>query len=236
MPHLGYLSRSGHLNRRYDGTVMVLKKVESSLEKLFDRTLSRPMRSALQPIEVGARLVREIDLTRRLSAQGPLSPNYLRIWLSAKDAERFQGFQRALVTELEETVRQHALAEGYSFVGPVKVEIFVDDDVKTGNVLVKTAFEGGEREPRLLASDGRRFTIGTDPIVIGRSPAAGVVINDANVSRQHAEIWRTEQGIAVRDLGSTNGTFVNGFKIDAVSLSPRDEVAIGSLRFRVELA
>ena len=221
------------------GTVdssMVLKKIESGLERLFDRTLSRPFASHLQPIEIGARVLREIDLTRRLSAQGPLSPNGVRVWLSTKDAERFDGFQKALVAELEESVRQHALNEGYGFIGPVSVEIFVDDDVKTGDVLVKTAFEGGEREPRLLASDGRRFTIGTDPIVIGRSPAAGVVINDANVSRQHAEIWRTEQGIAVRDLGSTNGTFVNGFKIDAVSLSPRDEVAIGSLRFRVELA
>jgi len=215
---------------------MVLKKVENSLEKLFERTLSRPFKSALQPIEIGARLLREIDLTRRLSTQGPLSPNFIRIWLSPKDAERFDGFQKALITELEESVRQHALAEGYSFVGPVKVAIFVDDDVKPGDVLVKTAFEGGSSEPRLLASDGRSFAIGTDPLIIGRSPAVAVVINDANVSRQHAEVWRTEQGVAIRDLGSTNGTFVNGFRVDAVSLSPRDDIQIGSLRFRIEMA
>jgi len=215
---------------------MVLKKVENSLEKLFERTLSRPFKSALQPIEIGARLLREIDLTRRLSTQGPLSPNFIRIWLSPKDAERFDGFQKALITELEESVRQHALAEGYSFVGPVKVAIFVDDDVKSGDVLVKTAFEGGSSEPRLLASDGRSFAIGTDPLIIGRSPAVAVVINDANVSRQHAEVWRTEQGVAIRDLGSTNGTFVNGFRVDAVSLSPRDDIQIGSLRFRIEMA
>ncbi len=215
---------------------MVLKKVENSLEKLFERTLSRPFKSALQPIEIGARLLREIDLTRRLSTQGPLSPNFIRIWLSPKDAERFDGFQKALITELEESVRQHALAEGYSFVGPVKVAIFVDDDVKPGDVLVKTSFEGGSSEPRLLASDGRSFAIGTDPLIIGRSPAVAVVINDANVSRQHAEVWRTEQGVAIRDLGSTNGTFVNGFRVDAVSLSPRDDIQIGSLRFRIEMA
>jgi len=215
---------------------MVLKKVENSLEKLFERTLSRPFKSALQPIEIGARLLREIDLTRRLSTQGPLSPNFIRIWLSPKDAERFDGFQKALITELEESVRQHALAEGYSFVGPVKIAIFVDDDVKPGDVLVKTSFEGGSSEPRLLASDGRSFAIGTDPLIIGRSPAVAVVINDANVSRQHAEVWRTEQGVAIRDLGSTNGTFVNGFRVDAVSLSPRDDIQIGSLRFRIEMA
>ena len=215
---------------------MVLKKVENGLEKLFDHTLSRPFKSTLQPIEIAARIVREIDLTRRLSAQGPVSPNSIKLWLSARDAERFDGFQRALVAELEETVRQHALNEGYGFVGPVSVEVFIDDDVKAGDVLVKTAFTGGTSEPRLLASDGRSFTIGTEPLIIGRSPAVGVVINDPNVSRQHAEIWRTDQGVAIRDLGSTNGTYVNGHRIEAVSLSPRDDVTIGPLRFRIELA
>jgi len=215
---------------------MVLKKVENGLEKLFDRTLSRPFKSTLQPIEIGARIVREIDLTRRLSAQGPVSPNSIKLWLSARDAERFEGFQRALVAELEETVRQHALNEGYGFIGPVSVEVFIDDDVKAGDVLVKTAFTGGTSEPRLLASDGRSFTIGTEPLIIGRSPTVGVVINDPNVSRQHAEVWRTDQGVAIRDLGSTNGTFVNGHRIEAVSLSPRDDVTIGPLRFRIELA
>jgi Protein of unknown function (DUF3662)/FHA domain len=215
---------------------MVLKKVENGLEKLFDRTLSRPFKSTLQPIEIGSRLVRELDLHRRLSAHGPVSPNTVRMWLSAKDADRFEGFQKALVTELEETTRQHAIKEGYSFVGPVTVEIFVDDDVKFGDVLFKTSFTSGTSEPRLIASDGRSFIIGDNPLVIGRSPQATVVINDANVSRQHAEVWRTEQGVAVRDLGSTNGTFVNGHRIDAVSLSPRDDVSIGPLRFRIELA
>ena len=160
----------------------------------------------------------------------------VRVWLSPADAQRFDGFQKALIAELEETVRQHALNEGYSFVGPVSVEVFVDDDVKAGDVSVETDFVGGTSEPRLLASDGRSFTVGETPLIIGRSPQAGVVINDPNVSRQHAEVWRTADGVAIRDLRSTNGTFVNGHRIDAVSLSPRDDVAVGTLHFRIELA
>ena len=74
------------------------------------------------------------------------------------------------------------------------------------------------------------------PLVIGRSPDVEVVINDSNVSRQHAEVWRTSEGVAIRDLQSTNGTFVNGHRISAVSLSPRDDVTIGSFHFRIELA
>jgi hypothetical protein len=215
---------------------MVLKKVENRLERLFERTLSRPFKNALQPIEIGSRIIREVDLTRRLSSQGPISPNQVRVWLSPEDADRYDGFQKALVAELEETVRQHAVSEGYNFVGPVKVEVFIDDDLKVGDVAVSTEFVGGESQPRLLADDGRSFVIGDRPLVIGRSPDADVVINDNNVSRRHAEVWRTSEGLAVRDLQSTNGTFVNGHRITAVSLSPRDDVTIGTLHMRIELA
>jgi hypothetical protein len=215
---------------------MVLKSVENRLERLFEKTFSRPFKSSLQPIEIGTRVVREVDLGRRLSTQGPLCANSIHVWLGPADAERFQGFQKALVTELEETVRQHAVSEGYSFVGPVKVEIFIDDDLKAGALQVKAEFVGGESQPRLLASDGRSFAVGDQPLVIGRSPDVAVVVNDTNVSRQHAEVWRTSEGVAVRDLQSTNGTYVNGHRISAVSLSPRDDVTVGTLHFRIELA
>jgi Protein of unknown function (DUF3662)/FHA domain len=215
---------------------MVLKKVENRLERLFERSLSRPFKNSLQPIEIGARIIREVDLTRRLSNQGPLSANHIRVWLSAEDAQRFDGFQKALIAELEETVRQHALSEGYNFVGPVRVEVFIDDDLKVGNLAVITEFLGGESQPRLMANDGRSFVVGDRPLVIGRSPDVDVVINNTSVSRRHAEVWRTSDGVAIRDLDSTNGTFVNGHRVTAVSLSPRDDVTIGAVHLRIELA
>jgi hypothetical protein len=193
---------------------MVLKKVENRLERLFERSLSRPFKNSLQPIEIGARIIREVDLTRRLSNQGPLSANHIRVWLSPDDAQRFDGFQKALIAELEETVRQHALSEGYNFVGPVRVEVFIDDDLKVGNLAVVTEFLGGESQPRLLANDGRSFVVGD----------------------RHAEVWRTSDGVAIRDLDSTNGTYVNGHRVTAVSLSPRDDVTIGAVHLRIELA
>jgi hypothetical protein len=215
---------------------MVLKDVENRLERLFNKTLSRPFRDALQPIDIATQVLREIDLTRRLAAQGPVSANVVRVWLSALDASRFEGFQKALIAELVETVRQHALDEGYSFVGPVSVEVFIDDQLGRGDVAVTAEFTGGESQPRVVLSDGRSFALGAKSLVVGRSPDVDIVINDTNVSRRHAEFWRTSEGVAVRDLGSTNGTFVNGHRIEAVSLSPRDDVAIATLHARIELA
>ena len=215
---------------------MVLKSVENRLERIFERTFSRPFKGGLQPIEIGARIIREIDLTRQLTTQGPISPNDIHVWLSVADADRFEGFQKALISELEETVRQHAINEGYNFVGPVSVAIYVDDDLRPGGLAVTTEFVGGESQPRLIADDGRAMSIGDRPVVIGRSPEVEFVINDQNVSRRHAEVWRTGEGVAIRDLQSTNGTFVNGHRVSAVSLSPRDDITIGPLHLRIELA
>jgi hypothetical protein len=215
---------------------MALRNVESRLEKLFQGGLSRPFRSTLQPIEIGQRMVREMDLGRRVANSGLMAPNHIKVWLSPSDAERFEGFQKALSTELSETARQHAVAEGYNFVGPVAVEIFIDDELSAGKIGVKASYVDGASEPRVLTSDGGVYVIGAKPLVIGRQSDCDIVINDANVSRRHAEIWRTSEGVAVRDLQSTNGTLVNGHKVTAVSLSPRDEIEIGTQTMRIELA
>ncbi len=215
---------------------MVLKNVENRLERLFSKPFAKTFKSGLQPVEIASRMLREIDLTRRLTGQGPISANAVRVWLGPEDADRFDGFQQPLIKELEEAIRQHAVAEGYSFAGPVKVEIFLKDDLSLGDVELAVRFIGGAAQPKLICSDGRSFAVGDRPLVIGRSPDVDVTVNDSNVSRQHAEVWRTPEGIAIRDLGSTNGTVVNGQVIDAVSLSPRDEVSIGNVRFRIEMA
>jgi len=215
---------------------MALKNLESRLERLFERGLAKPFRASLQPVEIAQRIVREVDLARRVTAQGLVAPNATRVWLSPEDADRFNGFQKALLNELTESVRQHALDENYDFVGPVTCELFVDESLAAGDFEVKVGFVGGESQPRLLGRDGSSYPIGATPLSIGRTGDCDVTVADPNVSRRHAEVWRTPEGVAIRDLNSTNGTFVNGHRVAAVSLTPRDEIAIGDMRFRIELA
>ena len=87
----------------------------------------------------------------------------------------------------------------------------------------------------LLVADGKRRVLGGDGVTIGRSHDCGVVLDDPNVSRRHAELRPEGEGWAVADLGSTNGITVNGSRVERAVLQPGDEIALGRSRLTFEL-
>lgn len=81
---------------------------------------------------------------------------------------------------------------------------------------------------------GSRFDIGATPVVAGRASPQLSLAFDGSASRHHAEFVLMPEGLKVRDLGSTNGTLVNGQRVTETILRPGDEVQLGITRFRVE--
>ena len=214
---------------------MGLKRFEGRLERFVEGSLSRPLRSALQPVEIGRRLTREMDLQRRVGLRGSLiAPNSFTVSLSAADVERFSHYLDALVRELAEAAREHAEIENYALVGPIEVDIFESPRVKTGQVEVVAEVVEGDMPYELVLPNGSHVPIGVTPVVIGRLPEVDVVLNDPNVSRRHAEIVRSDDGIVIRDLRSTNGTKVNGMPIAMANLGDGDEIIIGATRMTIE--
>jgi hypothetical protein len=86
----------------------------------------------------------------------------------------------------------------------------------------------------LLVGEDKRTVISGDPFVIGRSRECDLVLDDPNVSRQHAELRREDVGWAVHDLGSTNGIKLNGRRSRGGRLSPGDEITLGLSRLTFE--
>src|SRR5688500_3883331 len=68
---------------------------------------------------------------------------------------------------------------------------------------------------------------------IGRSPGAEFIVDAALVSRLHCQLTATAESLHVKDLGSTNGTFVNGKRIQAAHLKDGDRLAVGRLELIV---
>jgi pSer/pThr/pTyr-binding forkhead associated (FHA) protein len=78
-----------------------------------------------------------------------------------------------------------------------------------------------------------RLVVREFPAVVGRDPDADVRLTDPWVSRAHCELYDLEGMLAVRDLGSRHGTFINGVKVTDSILMPGDKLQIGMTRLEV---
>lgn len=217
---------------------MVLKGFEQRLERMVEGTFSRVFRSGLRPVEIGRRVIREMDSNRQVGVTGgTIVPNHFRVWLSPADDERFAEMHDRLIRELAEAIRDHAKEEAYGFVGPVSVELLSHDSLRTGTFTIEahlTEGPGGTSGGSLLLPTGQRVTLGERMLTIGRSTDCDIVLHDGNVSRRHAEVRALGAGFALTDLGSTNGTTVNGARISEQQLVDGDEIQIGSARIVFE--
>ncbi|MGL4549651.1 MAG: FHA domain-containing protein [Gemmataceae bacterium] len=80
---------------------------------------------------------------------------------------------------------------------------------------------------------GAPIEIAKDLIVVGRKDDCDVKLDHKSVSKQHCVIVRSDGLLVLRDLGSTNGTRVNGTRVRRAALLPNDQLTIAHFRFRV---
>ncbi len=215
---------------------MGLQQFERRLERMVEGAFARAFRGELQPIELGRRLTREMDLHRAVSVRGLVAPNEFEVVLSRDDYERFEGFLEALAKELAEAAREHAHIEGYTFLGAVAVEITSDEALPRSSFeIASDVVENAEKTAGwIVLPDERRVGVGAEPVTIGRMPDCTVPLADPNVSRHHAEIRRDGDRVFLIDLGSTNGTRVNGVPVHQRQLVGGDVVTVGITAFRYE--
>lgn len=199
---------------------------------MVEGTFARIFRSGIRPVELGRRLVREMEDNRSVDVRGRTAvPNQYVVHLSEADMARFGSVVDTLRRELAEAAREHARDEGYSFMGPVSVLIEVDPQQRTGAFQITGLMRegtGGIGAGSLLLPTGERLPLGEAIITFGRRPESTVQLADPNVSRNHAEVRPNGNGWILVDLGSTNGTRVNGARIQAHELREGDEISFGN--------
>ncbi len=198
----------------------------------------------VEPVEVAAALTREAEDRKTIVAAGRvLVPNAFVVELGPADADRLKEYDAPLRTELAAMVRESAQEHGWSFVGPVEVELREVDDLDTGAFRIRSSVVAGAGaatpEPTPEPGPGPRLELaGTsypliDVLVIGRGAEADVQLTDTGVSRRHAEVRRVGDGAEVHDLGSTNGTWVNGQRVQTAGLRDGDRVLVGTTEMTV---
>ena len=206
---------------------------------MVDGVFTRRSQGSIRPIELGRRLVREMDDHRSVDVKGRrIVPNDFTIVLSQADREGFGDIETTLTTELAEAAKEYAREEGYHFMGPVTVRLSAESTMKNGRFNVTSQLKqgaGGSSMASIVLPSGQRISLNQGTVTVGRLPECTISINDSNISRKHAEMRQTGGEYVVADLGSTNGTLVNGIRITGQQrLNEGDIISFGSTHVRFE--
>lgn len=217
---------------------------------------ARAYGSAIRPINLGRELLGLID---SMDKSGPINPDFV-VNLNSTDYAAFADIEKHLTRELAEAATQFAEKNDLKHSAPISVILRVDDAIKVGDFSIINENQP-ERTSDVLAAqknsiatqpvvataplieavlvmqNGERIVLENDSLKIGRQATCRIVFNDSNVSREHAQMRRTADGWKLLDLGSTNGTKINGVKITEEQLLVNgDELSFGTSSAKFEIS
>lgn len=215
----------------------LLDNFERGLERAVNGAFAKTFKSGLQPIEITSALRRELDTKAAVVARDRiLVPNKFTVRLSRTDFERMSGLGATLIDELTQLVQQHATAQHYSFAGGISITLAEDPKLSQGMIDIDSVnVQGAVAWNPVLDIAGKRYPITHSRTVIGRGSEADITVDDTGISRKHVEILWDGSRAQVNDLGSTNGSLLNGVPVDRAPLPPDSVIDIGRTRivFRV---
>lgn len=220
-------------------------RIAAGIEGLF----AGAFRSPVQPVEIARALTRAADDGRVLGVATVYGPTSYTVAISPEDSEALGTFKPVLAGELTTYLVDHARERGYHLSARPQVSFVVHEDLKLGRFRVSASLaepDADDEGPavRLPDASSEASTMATvtvgdiahdvalqgDEVVVGRLAECQVRLSDVNVSRRHAAFIRLDDGWAITDLGSTNGTRVNGREVERVRLTDGDVVEIGLTR------
>ncbi len=215
----------------------LLDNFEKGLERAVNGAFAKTFRSGLQPVEITAALRRELDTKAAVVARDRiLVPNKFTVRLARSDFETMTGLGDTLIDELTQLVQAHAAAQHYSFAGGISISLSEDPSLSAGMMEIQSVnVQGTVAWTPVLEINGTRHPILHSHTVIGRGSDADITVDDTGISRRHVEILWDGTRAEVNDLGSTNGSKLNGNPVAKAPLPPDSVIDIGRTRivFRV---
>ncbi len=215
----------------------ILDNFEKGLERAVNGAFAKTFRSGLQPVELTSALRRELDTKAAVVTRDRvLAPNDFTLLLAPSDYKRMRAMGPALTDELTDFVQQHARRQHYQFAGGISIDMRPDESLSTGILQVESQNVKGEVAwVPVLDVGGKRYPLTGSRTVVGRGREADITVDDSGTSRKHVEISWDGSHAQLRDLGSTNGTQLNGQPVKKAVLEPDSVITIGRTRivFRI---
>ena len=224
----------------------LLDSLESRLDKLVNGSFSKAFKAGIEPTELGAVLQQELD-AKASDVQGKLTvPNIFIIDLGADDYSRLQAYLVPLGAELSKLAQEYAAEQRYHFESNMNVTFRHDPQLGTGifrinstsgtvaaqvvdstSKPVSVEMISDSTAPHLVSISGEKFLLTQSITKIGRGEQAEIQIEDPGISRLHCAIILGSETM-IRDLGSTNGTVVDGRTVTETVILDGSIIKIGS--------
>lgn len=213
----------------------IARNLEKRLERFADGLSAAIFRGKMQPVDLANRLVRQADLMVVDENTGPRIPNHFSVSVSTADIAPDVDTGQ-LTRELSHTLEMTAADRGWRTGGPIFVKITTDAGVGRGSIKCDATAIPAERPSwgQIAEHRGdRTFALRDNRVSIGRSQEADITLDDAEVSRVHAVIFREGGRLWIADMGSANGTMVNGQRVTAepTEIGPGDMLSFGPTTF-----
>ncbi|WP_375405098.1 FhaA domain-containing protein [uncultured Amnibacterium sp.] len=214
----------------------ILDSFERGLERAVNGAFARTFRSGIAPVEITAALRRELDThASPVARDRVLVPNHFVVRMSPEDHTAMTALGDGLIDELGELLTTYAAQQRYQMVSPPVIVLEPDASITVGLLDVRSSSERVEVSwAPVLELDGKRHPLGART-VIGRGSEADITVDDTGISRKHLEIVWDGRRAEARDLGSTNGSTLNGARLTRAVLPNESVLQIGRTRmvFRV---
>jgi len=231
----------------------LLDNLEQRLDRIVNGSFSKAFKSEVQPVELGAALQQEIDNRANTITGQIVVPNIFIIELGSVDHERLAPYFETLSGELGALADAYANEQRYTTVDFSHITFELDFELETGVFRIRST--AGKRPadaklappmnhdvapqvplssftpeatPYLTSVTGEEFKITQSITNIGRGVEADIQIDDTSVSRLHCSIVLGSE-VLIRDLGSTNGTVVDGLRALESVLHDGSIIKIGNI-------
>ena len=210
-----------------------LENFEKGLERVVNGAFSKTFKSELQPVEIAAAIKNEMDSKSSvLSRDRILAPNTYRVRLSSPDFARMRTLGSPLIQELIDLSTRHAQKQKYQFGAALSVTLAEDSTLPIGQVAVSSQTQNIQVEwQAAIDVAGQRYLLTKSRTIIGREASSDIQVDDKGMSRNHFEVLWDGKNAGVRDLGSTNGTKVNGQLVREAGIKPDTVINAGHSEF-----
>lgn len=234
----------------------ILSDFEDRVGGALEGAFASVFRSPVQPSEIAKSLAKAMDDGRMVGVGKVYAPVSYVVALSPEDEDNLGAFTATLAGELATYLVDHARERVYHLASHPHVAFVTDDDLRLGRFRVSAELAFAEDVPELPAGGagfydresgdepapvpglatvtvgetGHDVALRGERVTIGRVSDCDICISDANVSRRHAAIVRADGTWRIEDLGSTNGTLLNGAPVESAELADGDVIGIGLTR------